>query len=102
LQLPGDLQYKERDSIDPMLDDLLEATIQLLINTVNQTVCFYIFLLFHMPSIVASNQNSLDCLQVEDLYATILYNDEVHTYEEVISTLQKAVLCDRNGRHFGL
>jgi hypothetical protein len=34
---------------------------------------------------------------VEDLYATILYNDEVHTYEEVISTLQKAVLCDRNG-----
>jgi hypothetical protein len=34
---------------------------------------------------------------VEDLYATILYNDEVHTYEEVISTLQKAVLCDRKG-----
>jgi hypothetical protein len=24
-QLPGDLQYKERDSLDPMLDDLLEA-----------------------------------------------------------------------------
>ena len=37
LQLPGDLQYKERDNIDPM-DDLLE---------------------------------------VEDLYATVLYNDEV-------------------------
>ena len=25
VQLPGDLQYKERDSLDPMLDDLLEA-----------------------------------------------------------------------------
>ena len=40
LQLPGDLQYKERDNIDPM-DDLLE---------------------------------------VEDLYATVLYNDEVIIY----------------------
>jgi hypothetical protein len=27
VQLPGDLQYKERDSLDPMLDDLLEATL---------------------------------------------------------------------------
>jgi len=58
MKLPGDLQYKERDSIDPLMDDLLE---------------------------------------VEDLYATVLYNDEVHTFEEVITTLQRAVEnCDRN------
>jgi len=58
MKLPGDLQYKERDSVDPIMDDLLE---------------------------------------VEDLYATVLYNDEVHTFEEVITTLQRAVEnCDRN------
>lgn len=38
MKLPGDLQYKERDSVDPLLDDLLE---------------------------------------VEDMYTTVLYNDEV-------------------------
>jgi len=58
MKLPGDLQYKERDSVDPLMDDLLE---------------------------------------VEDLYATVLYNDEVHTFEEVITTLTRAVEnCDRN------
>ena len=36
-------------------------------------------------------------LQVEDLYTTVLYNDEVHTFDEVITTLQRAVdNCDRN------
>jgi len=58
MKLPGDLQYKERDSVDPMMDDLLE---------------------------------------VEDMYVTVLYNDEVHTFDEVITTLQRAVEnCDRN------
>lgn len=37
-----------------------------------------------------------DLLEVDDLYATVLYNDEVHTFEEVITTLQRAVECDRN------
>ena len=36
-------------------------------------------------------------IQVEDLYTTVLYNDEVHTFDEVITTLQRAVdNCDRN------
>ena len=34
---------------------------------------------------------------MEDLYTTVLYNDEVHTFDEVITTLQRAVdNCDRN------
>jgi len=37
-----------------------------------------------------------EMLEVEDLYATFLYNDEVHTFEEVIHTLTKSVDCDRN------
>ena len=37
-----------------------------------------------------------DMLEVEDMYATVLYNDEIHTFEEVITTLQRAVEnCDR-------
>ena len=31
------------------------------------------------------------------MYTTVLYNDEVHTFDEVITTLQRAVdNCDRN------
>jgi len=57
MKLPGDLQLKDRDNVDP-LDDLLE---------------------------------------VEDLYVTVLCNDELHTFEEVITTLQRAVdNCDRD------
>ena len=37
-----------------------------------------------------------DLLEVEDMYATVLFNDEVHTFDEVIMTLTKALdNCDR-------
>ena len=37
-----------------------------------------------------------DLLEVEDMYATVLFNDEVHTFDEVIMTLTKALDdCDR-------
>lgn len=31
--------------------------------------------------------------ELDDLYVTILFNDEIHTFDQVISTLQKAVEC---------
>ena len=38
-----------------------------------------------------------DLLEVEDMYATVLFNDEVHTFDEVINTLTKAIdNCDKN------
>ena len=38
-----------------------------------------------------------DLLEVEDMFATVLFNDEVHTFDEVIMTLTKALEdCDRN------
>ena len=38
-----------------------------------------------------------DLLEVEDMYATVLFNDEVHTFDEVILTLTKAIEdCDKN------
>ena len=37
-----------------------------------------------------------DLLEVEDLYVTVLFNDEVHTFDEVIMTLTKALDdCDK-------
>lgn len=29
----------------------------------------------------------------DDIYATVLYNDEIHTYEQVINTLNRAIKC---------
>ena len=38
-----------------------------------------------------------DLLEVEDMFATVLFNDEVHTFDEVINTLMKALdNCDKN------
>ena len=38
-----------------------------------------------------------DLLEVEDMFTTVLYNDESHTFDEVIMTLTKALDdCDRN------
>ncbi|XP_068089086.1 E3 ubiquitin-protein ligase UBR2 isoform X1 [Hyperolius riggenbachi] len=37
----------------------------------------------------------LECAEKEDTYYCMLFNDEVHTYEQVIYTLQKAVNCSQ-------
>jgi E3 ubiquitin-protein ligase UBR2 len=37
-----------------------------------------------------------ELLDVEDMYATVLYNDEVHTFDEVIPTLQRTLDIDKN------
>ncbi|KAM4694775.1 LOW QUALITY PROTEIN: E3 ubiquitin-protein ligase UBR2 [Discoglossus pictus] len=37
----------------------------------------------------------LECVEKEDTYYCMLFNDEVHTYEQVIYTLQKAVSCSQ-------
>ncbi|XP_063299948.1 E3 ubiquitin-protein ligase UBR2 isoform X2 [Pelobates fuscus] len=37
--------------------------------------------------------SGLECLEKKDTYYCMLFNDEVHTYEQVIYTLQKAVSC---------
>jgi hypothetical protein len=52
VQLPGDLQYKERDSLDPMLDDLLEA------KTSSSTSC----VIYQIEKF--STEKTVQCLQV--------------------------------------
>lgn len=37
----------------------------------------------------------LECVEKDDTYYCMLFNDEVHTYEQVIYTLQKAVNCSQ-------
>ncbi|XP_078505840.1 E3 ubiquitin-protein ligase UBR2 isoform X1 [Lissotriton helveticus] len=37
----------------------------------------------------------LDCVDKDDTFFCMLFNDEVHTYEQVIYTLQKAVNCSQ-------
>lgn len=35
-------------------------------------------------------------MSANDRYATVVYNDEIHTFDEVIQSLPRAVECDRN------
>ncbi|XP_031758769.1 E3 ubiquitin-protein ligase UBR2 isoform X2 [Xenopus tropicalis] len=39
--------------------------------------------------------DGLECVKKDDTYYCMLFNDEVHTYEQVIYTLQKAVSCSQ-------
>ncbi|XP_059082624.1 E3 ubiquitin-protein ligase UBR2-like isoform X2 [Tigriopus californicus] len=40
--------------------------------------------------------DSFEDMTAEDSYSTIIFNDEEHTFDDVIATLTRAIECDRN------
>ncbi|CAH2087795.1 unnamed protein product [Euphydryas editha] len=61
--------------------------------------CFRLLTLDHapgLPSDLRLKDNEKDLLQIldqPDCYCTVLYNDETHTFEQVISTLNRVMKC---------
>lgn len=46
----------------------------------------------HKPS---AEESSIDSEQETDVFVTMLFNDEIHTYEQVIQTLIRAIECSQ-------
>lgn len=78
--------------------------------------CFELLARVHAPGLPAdlrvkeTDEGPLSLLATTDSYCTVLFNDETHTFEQVISTLARVIKCtnkeaiefvtniDRNGR----
>uniref|UniRef100_A0A672T256 E3 ubiquitin-protein ligase n=1 Tax=Sinocyclocheilus grahami TaxID=75366 RepID=A0A672T256_SINGR len=57
---------------------------------------FHLLLRYTTDMLVWEDTNELSEEVMEDTYFCVLYNDEHHSYDHVIYTLQRAIACDQN------
>lgn len=82
----------ENDSVSPL--DALPLDIGAKCKLVFSAVLEYChqILIWEKPTSLPEDLKKADIDNV-DIYATMLFNDEIHTYEQVIKTLQRAIDC---------
>ncbi|XP_044730986.1 E3 ubiquitin-protein ligase UBR2 isoform X2 [Chrysoperla carnea] len=62
---------------------------------------YHLLTLEHSPRLPAelqirdSEREPLEFLEIPEAYCTVLYNDETHTFEQVISTLARVIKCSQ-------
>ena len=63
--------------------------------------CYELLSLEHTPGLPSdllvkdTDENPLGLLATADTYCTVLYNDEMHTFDQVISTLTRVIKCSQ-------
>ncbi|XP_076273647.1 ubr1 ubiquitin ligase isoform X2 [Rhynchophorus ferrugineus] len=77
-------QVKEEGDTETLPQDLIDRTF-----TIFNTILWYGFDILTNEQSSSVNNELFDL----DMYCTILYNDEVHTFEQVISTLTRVLKC---------
>lgn len=61
--------------------------------------CYELLSMEHTPGLPSdltlndTDENPLGLLATADTYCTVLYNDEIHTFDQVISTLTRVIKC---------
>lgn len=94
LHLPKE-DTKAKESVDEFVSKLPQD----LIDRASQLFAFLLDYIFEMLGIekdkdqVPAHLRPAE-LPLSDDYVTMLYNDEVHSYEDVTGTLRKVLLCD--------
>ncbi|KAJ4923807.1 hypothetical protein JOQ06_028062, partial [Pogonophryne albipinna] len=87
-------------TLKPGREDLTAGNTHLQTHTLRRCVCLFSVLLQYSVEMLTWDQEEtlpagLKPPEWADTYLCMLFNDEVHTYEQVIYTLQKAVSCSQ-------
>ncbi|XP_068622953.1 E3 ubiquitin-protein ligase UBR1 [Battus philenor] len=91
-------ENEEQDAQSTMSADVLER--MKIVASVCLSYCFRLLTLDHAPGLpneLRLKDGERDLLQIldqPDCYCTVLYNDETHTFEQVIATLNRVLKCN--------
>lgn len=91
------VQENERNNLEKLPKDLVERARAVFTSVLKYS--YHLLTLEHTPGLPSdlqlrdSDKDPLDLFNTPGTFCTVLYNDETHTFEQVINTLVRVIKC---------